>query len=753
MTYNTSYVFQGGNASGSRIGVEHFGTNYLFHHDRVSEGSSFPEVKDRVGIDLIRYPGGTVTEEYFDLSDPTANVQASSFGHGSRPVTPIDAFLDYVGNAGAQAVIVLPTYRYFDHATRRINPAAEAEIKGFIRAVMAGDFGQAQINGFEIGNEWYQKRFDWTATEFGKLQSKIAGWIDEVLQEDRAWSEADIYVQAARGDDDKNGIADNLEIAAEFSPAEMAAVDGLVTHYYASTSSSNPLVLGGALGRRFDEIKHHWGISGNTGPDLAVTEWNIGENGPDNTSINGLMRNVALLNVFSQMMENGVDLSTIWTAQAPSPAALSNKEGSDALTATGYLYRMMRRELVDTRAVNMTQDEKIHAADGTAIARSYVFESANKTVLYIASGVDRSINLDVNLATYMSPGAHIHATILGAAPGAQATDYHVTPEMTAISATHLGTGGRHQINLGQYEVIQFVITRNSGVDLFGDDANATHDWLAGTAHADKIYGFDGNDTITGFGGKDVLAGGDGDDIIDGGQSDDLIIAGNGSDKMFGGSGDDTLDYSQSTSAVRIYAREGIVEKDGTDEVDTFTKVENFIGSDYDDTIFVAKTTRSVQSGDGDDFARVQSGGDLSLEMGDGDDFVLLETGEATVDLGDGDDRLLSYCATVRAHGGNGNDDIQGGDHADEIGGGAGNDTLTGGDGADVFVFAPAEGMDVITDFDLDQDRLDLTAFGIGFADLGLAERTDSTVLHIDGTNVAELLTIAQDDITADMFIF
>lgn len=55
----------------------------------------------------------------------------------------------------------------------------------------------------------------------------------------------------------------------------------------------------------------------------------------------------------------------------------------------------------------------------------------------------------------------------------------------------------------------------------------------------------------------------------------------------------------------------------------------------------------------------------------------------------------------------GNDTISGGGGNDWINGGKGNDTLTGGTGNDKFVFAKGDGKDIIKDFKLDQDLLEI----------------------------------------------
>ena len=769
MAYNVSYNFRGGETVGSVIGAEHFGTNYLFHHDRVGEDSTFPEIMDRVGIDLIRYPGGTVTEEFFDISNPTATTQQSSFGRNPRDVTPIQDFLEYAEHSGSKAIIVLPTYRYFDLETREIDPNAEAIIKDFVRDVLSGAYGNAQIDGFEIGNEWYQTRFDWTAEEFGELQSKMGFWINEVIEENPNWADAGVYIQGGRGDDDGNGIEDDQELAAQFTQEELDAVDGLISHFYASTGSGNPLILGGAVNRRLNEAAKYWDTSDETGLELVVTEWNIGGDGPDNTSVTGLMRSVALLNVFSNMVENGVDMAAIWTAQAPGPASLSNKEGDDYLTSTGYLYRMMRRELVDTQAVDMAQDDNIRAANGDPIGRTYLFESDNKTVIYLASGVGETINLNVDFREYMGADSNVHVTILGAAEGAQATDYRVEASMRTISDGQLGNDGRNTLTLNDYEVAQIVITNGTGVRLFGDDQNATDDALDGSVHADEIWGFDGADVINGNAGDDLLNGGSGEDVIaggagqdtidggagndvlSGGDGDDRIVTGAGADSVDGGAGSDILDYSDNASAVRIYAREGIAEDDDTGTADSFTNVENFVGSDYADTIFTNQHTNSVDSGAGDDFVRTLGGDNVAVDTGAGNDFVLAEFGSAHVHLGDGDDKFLAYSADVDVNGGAGRDVIQGGSGNDTIDGGQGDDVLGGGAGQDTFVLKSDGGRDQILDFDTAQDILDLTDLDITFADIEVVATDRGVDLRVAGQSIVELQSVSADDVAADMF--
>ena len=58
----------------------------------------------------------------------------------------------------------------------------------------------------------------------------------------------------------------------------------------------------------------------------------------------------------------------------------------------------------------------------------------------------------------------------------------------------------------------------------------------------------------------------------------------------------------------------------------------------------------------------------------------------------------------------GNDTVDAGAGDDTIIDGGGDDTLTGGTGADTFAFLPGHGNDTITDFDIDNDEIDLSQF-------------------------------------------
>ena len=207
------------------------------------------------------------------------------------------------------------------------------------------------------------------------------------------------------------------------------------------------------------------------------------------------------------------------------------------------------------------------------------------------------------------------------------------------------------------------------------------------------------------------------DIVDGTEHDDTISTLGGTDVVAGGAGDDDID-----------------------------------GGAGNDFLFGDSGADTIDGGEGDDVILGGSGDD-TLTGGAGTDIIRGGSGADTIDGGAGADILL---------GDSGADTIDGGEGDDIIRGGTGDDTLTGGAGADTFVFAPGDGSDTITDFDTDEDRINLSTFGddISFADLTITATSDGTgsIISVPGDTDGETVTItlqgvATSDVTADLFEF
>lgn len=595
-----------------------FGSNTLFHRDSVEQDGNLDQVIRAAGVTFLRYPGGTVTEEYFDLSNPNSqigtnimDVIAGNDNPRTQDIVPLSEFLDYCSAENMSAVVVLPTYQYFDQVSRTIDPAAETEIRKFIRDALTGEYGSANIHAFEIGNEWYQHRFSWNPNEFAAFQEVYASWVADEIGSLPAADRPSVFVQAGQTE------AENEILASAFSGQSPEVVDGVITHLYGTNASGDPLGIGGGIGNRLHSISDIWGLS-IPEFDLVVTEWNVGENGPNSTIINGIMRTAPLLRIFSEMVEEGVDLATIWTAISPGPAGLNSSymDGNN-LSPTGYLFNLLSSSLIDTQLVGLEGGINLRDPHGNTVGYRYVFEGENHTNILVASGVSNPLDVNMGINQFLDEDSFIYARILSSAPGDVGTDYdsraslRIDTEIDIDDVGHPNSSLTYQLD--PYELIQYHIVSGRGIEISGDEFNYIEDKLNGTQYSDILRGKLGDDAISGFAGSDTLSGGSGNDtiatgfgndVIFGGTGDDLIEVDGGSNRIFGGLGQDTVDYSYSGLGNLIDLSQHVVLSGA--RTDKLEGVESLIGTAYGDTVILGDLVLDVDLGAGNDLAQISA---------------------------------------------------------------------------------------------------------------------------------------------------
>lgn len=322
------------------------------------------------------------------------------------------------------------------------------------------------------------------------------------------------------------------------------------------------------------------------------------------------------------------------------------------------------------------------------------------------------------------------------------------------------------------------------------NGTAAAETLNGTAYDDYLYGLAGNDTINGGAGDDVIIGGAGADVIDGGD------------------GSDTISYATSTAAVTVRTYEG-VGYGGDAQGDSFSGIDNLIGSAFNDVLNGGSKSNTLFGLDGNDTIYGLDGADLidlgnghdrgnggemadtvyggagndSFGGGDGNDLLYAGDGYDTMDGeggndtiyggtgfdsltgGNGDDWLIGEDGKDTLMGGAGADTLEGGlwndvlrgeDGADRLIGGVGNDTLDGGTAAgevDVFVFDLDDGWDMVENFQNGVDKIEFLSGAVTFASLTMSTATDGVQIFYDTGDsfVLKGMTLAQ--MTVDDFIF
>jgi Ca2+-binding RTX toxin-like protein len=121
----------------------------------------------------------------------------------------------------------------------------------------------------------------------------------------------------------------------------------------------------------------------------------------------------------------------------------------------------------------------------------------------------------------------------------------------------------------------------------------------------------------------------------------------------------------------------------------------------------------VTGGAGNDALIGEAGNDI-LTGGAGNDVLSGGANNDILNGGDGNDNLNGGAGRDILNGGAGRDTLTGRQGNDVLVGGFGSDTLSGGAGADDFAFgAPGQGIDIIRDFVLADDRIVVSASGFG----------------------------------------
>ncbi len=376
--------------------------------------------------------------------------------------------------------------------------------------------------------------------------------------------------------------------------------------------------------------------------------------------------------------------------------------------------------------------------------------------------------------------------------------------------------------MAKYSPTKTIITSSKGIKTIKGSSKT--DWLTGSyLHHDTIYaaggddivfGFSGNDilfgqeghdTLNGGHGNDILNGGNGNDVLNGGDGNDTLISGIGNDILNGGKGIDTVSYADRDSGVHVDLEEGKGFWDAFG--DTYSSIENVIGTDHNDVItgnhadnvITSGAGRdSIRDGDGSDVVHAGVGNDV-MYAGDGADkyfggsgtdsliftdsdagvTVDLENGTGSGGYAEGDvydsiENVIGSQFDDTLIGDDGDNQLNGSNGSDVIVDGAGDDWMTGdfhGCGyfpdagaafADTFVFSGGEEdeHDTIGDFAPGVDTIDFSQAEdfFGFDDLTnggdrfMEQVGSSTVIHYYDHTLT-LLGVNMDDLSSDDFIF
>jgi Ca2+-binding RTX toxin-like protein len=342
-------------------------------------------------------------------------------------------------------------------------------------------------------------------------------------------------------------------------------------------------------------------------------------------------------------VDNGVWWS--WTPAATGTATISTEDGGGNVTTFDTTLTVYTgNSLATLRAIASDDDS------GTGL-RSLITVPVNagKTYRIKVDGFGAATGLlNLHLENNAPPTCQgVAATIVG----------------TALNDVINGTPGSDVIVAGAGND---TINGGGGNDRICGDAGrdritgaAGNDLVFGGSGPDTIFGNNGHDTLLGNPGAgstadtgDVISGGTGNDTLDGWVGNDRLLGGAGDDLLIGAADIDVVDYSPVAAAVSASLASGTASGNGND---TFSGVENLIGSRFNDSLTGDAGPNSIGGGNGNDDVRGGGGADVA-------------TG------GSGNDDVRGGSGTDSVFGNNGNDSLRGDSGTDTCNGGAGTDT-------------------------------------------------------------------------------
>ncbi len=477
--------------------TDHFGANILSTRDRLGDAGTYDEAVDRLGVGTIRYPGGSLTERYFDITDPDQEMTQHYLTGADQPLLPMSDFMAFAEETGRAVLIVLPTRTQLsqqaDSNGDRFAVIDEDALRTFLQDTLDGVYGSPRIAGFEIGNEYWDSG-QMTSVEYGRVASTMARIINEELSAhpdaDTLFAETQILVQMglahgyanlssrytgtaeeqlAQVSADYNlpldtsfiyssgkvawaKVANQLVIREFDTPEEQAAVDGIVAHVYSRgelETSSHSFELR-TLTKTWDEDF----------PDAkpVVTEWNVRAPGRDAQNDFGLVQAGEMLDLMQVFGLYEVSSAYVWAVQQGSESNLSGDEGKPVDKVAGAFFRMMSEDLPGTRAIVLDGAAPKESEIVLENAEVHVFAGPGKMVVYFQSlSPDASHETTVDISGLVTGFDSIRMTKLGVAPGDAPGSSTARPVITELSPEDHHDNGFLTVNLAPREIVQVTI--------------------------------------------------------------------------------------------------------------------------------------------------------------------------------------------------------------------------------------------------------------------------------------------------------
>ena len=476
---------------GSQASQGLFGANVLATRSSLEQGGDYDRLIEELGVGSFRYPGGSLTERYFDITDPNATIVADRDTGELREFIPLNEALDYAGEEGLSVTIVIPTRNLLSETTDangdRFAAIDEDALRGFVRDVVTGVHGTAEIEAFELGNEYWGSG-QMSSVEYGRLASEMAVIVNDELSLQN--SDAEIIVQSgtnfdfARLSDDYSADMSSADIFADLnttynlnlgadslyssgainwthvanemilsefdSEAERAAVDQVAVHVY-----SRGQVNEGKRSFFLNETDETWGEQI---PDaqIAVTEWNTAGNTDslDRSSDYGLFQSHEMINIMEEFMRFDVEQAHVWPLIQNTPNTLSVDDGQADLTPGGAMFNMMQEAMPGKIALDLTPESGRDTEVQEEGISLHGFWEPDELLFYIAATEADGADTEVDFSGLIADAGRVEISILGVADGAPIGVNTSDAVVEDIDPSLVLSGTSLQVQMDQGEIMQ-----------------------------------------------------------------------------------------------------------------------------------------------------------------------------------------------------------------------------------------------------------------------------------------------------------
>lgn len=494
-------VISASSVSSTPIEAALFGGNILSSRDNLDEGNTFETVAEQLGVTAFRYPGGSLTENYFDITDPDKSSAPNVSGQGDVDLIPFTQYMNFIEENGYSTTIVIPTRHFLGDAAdeygNRYPDLDEVALRRFISDTLSGKYGNAKIDAFEIGNEYWGSG-QMTSIEYGRLAAKMTQVVDEELATHplfvENYSDTKILVQMGAdnafadfssrysqfGDGEEQlarfnadhgmsfgneylyssgavkwgHIANELIIPEFYNEGSLSSIDGLIAHVY-SRGADTP------QSRYFSlrTIEQTWGNHLDN-VEVSVTEWNqsAATNALEHHSDFGLAQAHEMLNIIEGFTQFNVAAAHVWPLQQNTANDLSGDVDQSELTVPGQMFSLMVDTLVGTAPVSFNSGrQEIEHEYQTDDFDVHAFYAEDRMVFFVASNTLEGCETSIDLSEIFTGQRDMTVSLLTVEEGQNPGSTSSTAEVLELAPDLVFEGSTLDLNLEGLEIMMLEV--------------------------------------------------------------------------------------------------------------------------------------------------------------------------------------------------------------------------------------------------------------------------------------------------------